>query len=259
MSIEGNNGMNLIWSWLYKLSSPRCCYDVMGRLIPWFTVLGIMTFTYGVISGLYLAPADYQQGDAFRIIYLHVPAAFLSLFIYSFMAFCAVLTLIWRIKLADMVIKISASLGAWFTFLALFTGALWGKPMWGTWWIWDARLTSELILLFLYIGCIALRSAMLDQQQAARAVAIMVLVGAIDIPIIHYSVQWWSTLHQGATLSKFAVPSIAPSMLYPLLSMMVAFFAYFAAVLCARLRTELLQRERKTQWVKQRFLNDGTV
>jgi len=173
----------------------------------------------------------------------------MSLAIYSLLAFCGLLTLVWKIKMADVVMKVAAPLGAWFAFLALVTGSLWGKPMWGTWWIWDARLTSELILLFLYVGLIALRKAIPQQQIAARAVAILAIVGFIDIPIIHYSVNWWNTLHQSATLSAFAMPKIAISMLYPLLAMIVAFMSYFTAVLLIKMRTEILVREKKSTWV----------
>lgn len=243
--------MKLLWSFLYKLASPKYFYHSSGRLIPWFSAITVLCFAYGLAGALYFAPADYQQGDAFRIIYLHVPSAFLSLTVYSLMAFCSCLTLIWKIKLADVVTKVSAPLGASFTLLALVTGSIWGKPMWGTWWIWDARLTSELILLFLYLAAIALRAAINDRQQAAPAVAIWLLIGFVDIPVIHYSVNWWNTLHQGATLTKLAIPSIAPQMLYPLLVMILAFFGFFVLQLLQRARYEILYDERRTQWVQQ--------
>ena len=236
---------------LYRFASPKIFYELSGRLLPWFAVLCAALFTYGLIGGLILAPADYQQGDAFRIIYIHVPSAFLSMAVYSTMAFCAFLGMVWQIKLADIVIKVSAPIGASFTFLALFTGALWGKPMWGTYWIWDARLTSELILLFLYFGIIALRSAIPDQNIASRAVNLLVLVGVVNLPIIHYSVNWWNTLHQGATLSKFARPSIDSQMLYPLLAMIIAFFCFYLCMMLMRTRSELLWRERKSSWVRK--------
>ena len=204
-----------MWSWIHKFASPKIFYTFAGRSLPWLSVLCLFLLSYGIVAGLILAPADYQQGEAFRIIYVHVPSAFLSMMIYMLMAVNAAISTIWRIKLADIIVRTSASIGAWFTFLALVTGSLWGKPMWGTWWIWDARLTSELILLFLYLGVIALQSAIRDRQAAAKAGNLLVLVGVVNIPIIHYSVYWWNTLHQGATLSKFAKPSIDPSMLYP--------------------------------------------
>ena len=213
----------------------------------------IITFSYGLIAGLYFAPADYQQGDAFRIIYVHVPSAVLSLCIYLFMAVTAAIGLIWRIKIAEILFSVSAPIGASLTFLALVTGALWGQPTWGTWWLWDARLTSELILLFLYLGIIALQTAIVEQEKAVRASSILVLVGTADLPIIHYSVYWWNTLHQKATLLKLQTPSIAPEMLYPLLSMILAFFLFYIIVLFLRARNELLLREQRSVWVKQLF------
>lgn len=240
-----------MWSYLHKLASPKYFYHWTGRLLPWLGLFTLLFFAYGLVGGLFLAPADYQQGDAFRIIYIHVPAALLSLAIFTFLTICAVSYLIWRVKLADILLQVAAPLGAWMTFLALCTGALWGKPMWGTWWIWDARLTSELILLFLYLGVIALRQALPSQQEVGRAVAIFVIIGFVDIPIIHYSVYWWNTLHQGATITKFATPSMPPQMLYPLLAMIVAFVGYFLVVLLLRARCQLLLREKKTKWVRQ--------
>ncbi len=239
----------VIWRTLYRLASPQLFYRTSGRCLPWLTVVTCLLFAYGLLGALVLAPPDYQQGDAFRIIYLHVPAAFLSLSIYTTMAFCAVLSLVWRIKLADLVLKNAAPLGAWITLLALVSGSVWGKPMWGTYWIWDARLTSELLLLFLYLGVIALNRALGTRVQANRALAIVVLIGFVDIPIIHYSVQWWNTLHQGASLSLLAKPKIAPSMLYPLLAMIAAFMGFFVTSLLARVRTDLLWVEKRSKWV----------
>lgn len=197
-----------------------------------------------------LAPPDYQQGDAFRIIYLHVPAAFLSLFIYGVMSFLAILILVWRIKLAGLVLKNAAALGALMTLLALITGSIWGKPMWGTWWIWDARLTSELVLFFIYLGILALFNAINNTERAIKACAMMTLVGLVDIPIIHYSVYWWNTLHQGATLTVLTKPKIASSMLYPLLIMIFAFMSYFVGVLLSRTRDDLLVKEKSATWAK---------
>lgn len=236
---------------LYKLASPKYFYQVSGKLLPWLIALLLILFSYGLLGALILSPPDYQQGDAYRIIYIHVPSAFLSMFIYMLMAFCALLSLVWRLKLADAILTASAPIGAWLTGLALLTGAIWGKPMWGTWWVWDARLTSELILAFLYLGVIALQAAMLNQEQRAKAGAILVLVGSINIPIIHYSVYWWNTLHQGATISRFAKPTIAPSMLYPLLAMIAAFLVYYLVLMLMRVRTEILWRERRSSWVRE--------
>jgi heme exporter protein C len=237
--------------WLTKLSTPKNFYEFAGRLIPWLGIMCLGLMLYGLIGGLIFAPADYQQGDAFRIIYVHVPCAFLSMMVYSIMAAAACIGLIWKIKLADVIIAASAPLGACFTLLALITGSIWGKPMWGTWWVWDARLTSELILLFLYCGIIALRSAIPDKEQASRASAILLIVGIVNIPIIHYSVYWWNTLHQGDTLKLFGSSLIAPSMLHPLLAMIAAFIFYFFTVMLMRVRCEILERNQKSSWIKE--------
>lgn len=244
-----------MWNIIYKFASPQSFYQLSSRLLPWLSVLCGLTFAYGLIAGLFIAPADYQQGDSFRIMYIHVPCAFLSLSIYMLMAATSLIYLVWKIKLADVVAASSAPIGAWITFLALVSGSIWGKPTWGTWWIWDARLTSELILLFLYFGYIALRSAIVNRTVAARASAILALIGVVNIPVIHYSVVWWNTLHQGASLSLVKKPSIAPPMLYPLLAMIVAFMLYFAVILILRTRTEVLEREKNSQWVKNLVLN----
>lgn len=241
-----------MFHWLQKkFVSPKMFYQTSGVLLPWIYVLFAATFFYGLIAGLFIAPADYQQGDGFRIIYVHVPSAFTAMMIYAAMAFSALLTLVWRIKIAAIAMGVSARIGVWFNFLALVTGSIWGKPMWGTWWIWDARLTSMLILFFLYLGFIALQSVITDQQTKDRAGSVIALVGAINLPIIHYSVIWWNTLHQGPTLSRFAAPSIASSMLYPLLSMIAAFFLFYFLMLLIRMRSLILFREMKTDWVKE--------
>ena len=240
-----------MWQFIHKMASPKFFYRLSSRLLPWLSVVLVIILAYGLIGGLYLAPPDYQQGHSFRIIYIHVPSAFLSLMVYAILAISAAVGLIWKIKLADIAAKASAPLGACFTFLALATGALWGKPMWGTWWIWDARLASELILLFLYFGYMALHTAIVDKQQAARASAIVALMGVVNLPIIHYSVVWWNTLHQGATLSKFEKPSIAPAMLYPLLAMICAFVLIYSIALLVRMRYEIVQREKNSQWVQE--------
>ena len=205
----------------------------------------------GLFGGLVVAPPDYQQGEAYRIIFIHVPSAWLSLFVYAAMAGAAAVGLVWRIKVAEAVAVACAPVGASFTFLALLTGSLWGKPMWGTWWVWDARLTSELVLLFLYLGIIALNNAIPDPRRAARASAILAIVGLIDLPIIHFSVDWWNTLHQGATVFRLDGPSIHPSMLAPLLLMVAAFTLFFLTVALMRTRCELLERERHSQWVRE--------
>lgn len=239
---------------LHRLGSPQFAYHLAGVCLPWLGLFCLALMIYGVVGGLFLAPIDNVQGDAFRIIYVHVPAAFLSLMIYAIIFVNSIIYLVWHIKVADIIAKTSASVGATYTVIALLTGALWGKPMWGTWWIWDARLTSELILLFLYMGYIGLRSGIREPVRAAKASAILAIIGMVDIPIIHFSVEWWATLHQGATLAKFAKPSIAPEMLYPLLAMLGAFVLFYAVLLCVRLRIEILKREWQTEWVREWFL-----
>ena len=234
----------------HKTASAQYFYALADRFIPWLTVLFLLLLAHGLYGGLYEAPADYQQGDSYRIIYIHVPAAWMSLFIYVVMAVMGGIALIWHMKLAEVMLISSAPIGAGFTFIALVTGSLWGKPMWGTWWVWDARLTSELILLFLYLGVISLYGAIEDKRSAARAVSILALVGVVNIPIIHYSVEWWNTLHQGPTVSKMDKPSIHISMLIPLLEMAVAFKLYYAIAVLQTAKLELLKRESTSQWVK---------
>lgn len=236
---------------LQKLTSVKYFYHFAGQVIPWLSILCIALFSYGLIGGLYFAPMDYQQGEGYRIIYVHVPAAFMSIGIYVCMAIVAAIGFIWKIKLADIVVKSSARLGAWVTLLALVTGSLWGKPMWGTWWVWDARLTSELILLFLYLGIIALHTSIPERAQADRAAGLLAIIGLINIPVIHYSVYWWNTLHQGETLKILGQSSIALEMLYPLIAMILAFGIYGAIVLLINIRAEILIREHKTQWVRE--------
>lgn len=230
---------NTIQIFLSRVISPPYFFAFADKCFPTLVIGLCVALAYGLFGALYAAPADYLQGDAFRILYVHVPCAFLSLLVYSLMAVAAVMGLTWRLKLAFAVMRHSASLGALFTFLALVTGSLWGKPMWGTYWIWDARLTSELILLFLYLGVLALNSALPERRLADKATALLVLIGFVDIPIIHYSVTWWNTLHQGSTLRLIGPSLISPSMLYPLLAMTIAFSCYFALVLILRLRCEL--------------------
>lgn len=226
-------------------------YKFSTQIAKYLFLIGFVLFIYGIIMGLFIVPSDKVQSAAFRIMYVHVPCAILSLSIYTIVGILSFVYLIWHIKLCDVLAKVSAPFGAMVTFIALISGALWGKPMWGTWWVWDARLTSELILLFLYFGYIGLRNAVADRKVAATMCAIFAVIGLIDIPIIHFSVQWWNTLHQGATISKFARPSIDSTMLYPLLSMILAMFFLYAAVVCIRASTEILWRERKTKWIAQ--------
>ena len=235
---------------IHQLASPKYFYNFSGKLIPWLGLACLLMTLAGLYQGLLVAPSDYQQGDSYRIMFIHVPAAWMSMFIYMVMAGAGVIGLVWHIKLAEIMAISSAHIGASFTFLALITGSIWGKPMWGAWWVWDARLTSELILLFLYLGVIALYNAVEDKRTAARATSILALVGVVNIPIIHYSVEWWNTLHQGPTVTKFDAPSIELSMLIPLLLMALAFKLFYATVVLMRARCELLQRERNSSWVK---------
>ncbi len=234
----------------HQTASPPYFYALASKLSPWLGGICLALLAAGLYGGLYLAPPDYQQGDSYRIIYVHVPAAWMSLFVYVLMAVMGGIALIWRMKLAEVMLISSAPIGAGFTFIALVTGSLWGKPMWGAWWVWDARLTSELILLFLYLGVISLYGAIEDKRNAARAVSILALVGVVNIPIIHYSVEWWNTLHQGPTVTKLDKPSIHISMLTPLLLMALAFKFYYALAVLQNAKLELLRRESGAQWVK---------
>ena len=241
--------LNTLWTFIHRLASPRYFYHYANKWLPYLSILTMVLFCYGLCGALLLAPADFKQGDGFRIIYIHVPAATLSLMIYVLMAISAAIGLIWKMKLAHVIAKVSAPIGASFTGLALISGSIWGKPMWGTWWVWDARLTSELILLFLYCAIIGIHSTIRNRKQAANASAIFLWVGLVDIPIIHFSVNWWNTLHQGASLSLWNKPKIAPSMLHPLLAMMAAFFCFYCIVMLLRARNELLSQERHSHWV----------
>ncbi len=239
-----------IWQWIQRFSSPKYFFEMSGKLIPWLAISALLFGVTGLYQGLFVAPPDYQQGESYRIIFVHVPAAWMSLFIYMVMAISAAIGLIWQIRLADMVAAASAPIGASFTFLALVTGSLWGKPMWGAYWVWDARLTSELILLFLYFGYMALQSAIEDQRTADKASGLLAIVGVVNIPIIHYSVEWWNTLHQGATVAKFDKPSMDVSMLIPLLLMAVAFKLFYFTIVLVRTRNEALYRDRNRRWVR---------
>lgn len=233
----------------HKLGSSPFVYRLCGWLAPWLALLCVALMVIGLYNGLIRAPADYEQGDSYRIIYVHVPAAWMSMFVYAVMAVASAIFLIWRMKLADVVAQASAPIGASFTLIALATGSIWGKPTWGTWWVWDARLTSELILLFLYIGYMALRNAIEQRSNAARAASVLAIVGVINLPIIHYSVEWWHTLHQPATITKLDTPSIHRSMLIPLLQMVVAFQLLYFYTLCVRVRAGIIEREPRARWL----------
>jgi heme exporter protein C len=245
-----------MWKFLYQLASPKYFYTFTGRVLPWISSIALLTLAIGIAWGLVFAPADYQQGEAYRIIYVHVPSAFLSMALYAWMGFLSILLLVWRIKIAGMLIQIIAQLGACMAFLALVTGSIWGKPMWGAWWVWDARLTSELVLLLLYLAILSTHQAIKNKEAGDKTIAILTLVGLIDLPIIHYSVYWWNTLHQGATLSAFAKPKIDASMLYPLLVSLLGFFLYSLWVILEKARHEVLLREKRQSWVKQQIVGE---
>lgn len=246
-----NVGHSEMWVLINHLISPKKFFQLSRKCLPLLCIVFIVSFSYGLIDGLFYAPADYLQGDAYRIMYVHVPCAFLSLFVYGLMSVAAVGVLVWQLKMAPLVIKHSAPLGAGFTLLALITGSIWGRPMWGTWWIWDARLTSELILLFIYVGIMLFQSAVSHKRSGARTTAILVLVGSVDLPIIHYSVNWWQTLHQGSTLKLFAPSAIDATMLYPLLAMIVAALSYFALVLMIKIHYDLAATAGRPHWLQK--------
>jgi heme exporter protein C len=219
-------------------------------MLPWLTALSVLLLCTGTVWGLLFAPPDYQQGNSYRIIYMHVPSSILAQSSYMIMAVVGAIGLIWKIKLADVGMKCCAPIGASLAFLSIATGAIWGKPTWGTWWVWDARLTSMLILLFLFMGIIALRSAMEDKEAAGKACAILGLVGMVNIPIIKFSVEWWKTLHQPSSIKLTEESTVAPEMLLPLLVMVLGFYCFFFTTWIMRMRTEILARELRTQWVR---------
>ncbi|WP_448553375.1 heme ABC transporter permease [Thalassotalea montiporae] len=239
-----------MWKWLHPYANPEVSYHFTEKIKPWFGLASIVLLSTGLVWALLFAPADYQQGDSFRIFYVHVPSAILSMSLYVAMAIAALSSLVWQVKLADASAAALAPIGAVFTAIALLTGAAWGKPMWGTWWVWDARLTSELILLFLYLGVIALHNAFDDKQMAGKAAGILSLVGVINIPIIKYSVEWWNTLHQGATVSKLGMPAMAPEMYWPFLLCFFGFGCLAGYIACIRFQTEVLSRNKMRPWVR---------
>lgn len=240
-----------MWKFLHKLGSPRTFFEISGRLLPWLGGLAVLLLVGGAVWGLLFAPPDYQQGNSARIMYIHVPSSILAQSSYMMMATAAAVFLIWRIKLADIALQCAAPIGASLTFLALVTGSIWGKPTWGTWWIWDARLTSTLVLLFLFIGIIALRSAMETRESAGRASSILALVGLVNLPIIKYSVEWWNTLHQPSSLSITEKPTMPAEMWMPLLVMVLGYYCFFFTVWMLRIRSEIVVRERRTEWVRR--------
>lgn len=235
-------------NWL-KYASPHTFYPLAGTLAPWFGAAAAVLALAGLYIGFFVAPTDAQQGEVYRVIFIHVAAAWMSMFLYVVMAFWAGIGLAFHTRLSGMMASAIAPTGAMFTFVALWTGSLWGKPTWGTWWVWDARLTSELILLFLYFGFLGLQAAIDDWRRADRACAVLALVGVVNIPIIYYSVQWWNTLHQGASVSLSKGSSMAATMLVGMLLMALAFWMYSIAVILVRVRSIILERERRADWV----------
>ncbi|TRO20839.1 heme ABC transporter permease [Ectopseudomonas mendocina] len=238
------------WTWFHKWGSPKWFYEMSGRWLPWLSIAAVLLSAAGLIWGLAFAPPDYQQGNSFRIIYIHVPAAFLAQSIYVTLAVAGLVGLVWKMKLADVAVQQAAPIGAWMTAIALLTGAIWGKPTWGTYWVWDARLTSMLILLFLYFGVIALGNAISNRDSAAKACAVLAIVGVVNIPIIKYSVEWWNSLHQTATFKITEKPAMPVEMWLPLLLAVLGFYCFFGAVLLYRMRLEVLKREARSSWVK---------
>ena len=234
----------------FRFASPASFFPLARKLVPWFALPAALLAAAGLYLGLVVAPTDAQQGDAYRIIFIHVPAAWMSMFIYVVMAFWSAIALMFNTRLAAMMVQALAPTGALFTFLALWTGSLWGRPAWGTYWAWDARMTSELILLFLYFGYLALRGAIADPRRADRASAVLVLVGVVNVPIIYFSVRWWNTLHQGASVSLTSAPKMAAVMLTAMLIMTLAAWLYAIAIALMRVQAIMLERERRTGWVE---------
>jgi heme exporter protein C len=235
---------------IHKLGSPAYFYKFSARFIPWLWAIFVILASIAMYQAFFVVPADYQQGQSFRIMYLHVPAAWMSLLAYIFMAVMAFIALVWRIRVAEILAMTTAPIGAAFTIVTLAAGSLWGRPTWGTFWVWDARLTSELVLLFLYLGVIGLYNAIDEPRKAARAACLLAIVGAVNLPIIHYSVKWWNTLHQGSSISLLGGSSIDASMLWPLLIMSFAVKFFFGANLLTRARVKLLEQDMRKGWVR---------
>jgi len=233
-------------STMFGLANPNRFMRFSGAVLPWTGALAVLLLAGGLYWGLAVAPADHQQGETVRIMFVHVPSAWMAMFTYTFIAIASVVSLIWRHSLADVAAKAAAPIGAAFTFLALATGSLWGKPMWGAWWVWDARLTSVLVLFFLYLGYIALWQSIEEPARAGRAAAVLAIVGFVNIPIIKYSVDWWNTLHQPASVARLDGPAIHPSILYPLLTMGIAFTVLFVVLELMAMRAEVLRRRIRT-------------
>src|SRR3970040_1293828 len=234
----------------FRFASPQTFFPLAGKMVPWFAAASAICVAVGLYIAFFLAPTDAQQGEAYRVIFIHVPAAWMSMFLYLVMAFWAGAGLVMNTRLSGMMASAIAPTGAMFTFIALWTGSLWGKPTWGTWWVWDARLTSELILLFLYFGFMALHAALEDPRRSDRAGAVLALVGVVNIPIIYFSVNWWNTLHQGASVSLTRAPTMAATMLTGMLLMALAFLMYSLPATLHRVRSIILEREHGADWIR---------
>lgn len=243
----------MLKTWFHRWGSPPWFYHMSGKLLPWLGAAAFLLLLIGSVWGLAVAPEDARQGNSYRIIYIHVPSAFLALAGYYLMAIAGCIGLVWRMKLAFWALRAAAPLGAAMTFIALITGSFWGKPTWGTWWEWDARITSMLILFFLYLGVMALANAYQNTDNGNRAASVLALVGTVNIPIIYMSVKWWNTLHQGATLKLTSASTIDPSMLQPLWVMIVGFYCLYAVLLLLNLRCEILSNERNSRWLIDLF------
>ena len=240
-----------MWKWLHPYAKTERTYHLCQRLLPWFSVLGLVVILFATVWGLAFAPADYQQGNSFRIMYVHVPAAILAQSVFLGMAVAGAVGMVWKMKVAFMVARSCIAMGASFTLIALITGAIWGKPTWGAYWVWDARLTSTLVLLFLYAGVMALNQAISERQVAGKASAILAIVGTINIPIIKYSVEWWNTLHQTSSFTLTAKPSMPADMYLPLLLMVLGCYCLFALVVLMRTRAQILETQSGSVWLMQ--------
>ncbi len=240
-----------MWSFFHKLGSPPWLFGIAGSILRWLLPITLAALAVGLVWGLLFTHPDFRQGNSYRIIYIHVPAAVVALAGYYVMAIAGAVSLIWKMKMADVAMKACAPIGAALTFIALVTGSIWGKPTWGTWWVWDARITSMLILLFLYLGVVALYEAYDNKEAASKACAVLSLVGTVNIPIIYKSVDWWYSLHQPASIKFTGESTIDASMLYPLLLTIVAFYGLFTCCMLLNMRAELVEREARTNWVRK--------
>ena len=243
----------------YRYASPATFYPLAGKMIPWFAAAAVVLAAAGLYIGFFVAPTDWQQGESYRIIFIHVPTAWMAMFTYVVMAFWCAVSLAFNARLSAMMAQALAPTGAMFAFVSLWTGAFWGRPTWGTYWVWDARLTSTLVLLFLYLGFIALRASIDDPRRADRAAALLALVGVVNVPIIYFSVRWWNTLHQGSSISMTAAPKMAQTMLVGMLLMSLAAWAYTIAVTLHRVRSIMLEREALAGWVGEAAAAEGTA